>query len=56
MRFPLGETAHVVVAGTAKQEIRVRFGRDDKERAALQGRVVAEQQSFFITLGGPKNP
>jgi hypothetical protein len=33
MRFPLRETASVVLASAAKQKIRVRSGRDDKGRA-----------------------
>jgi hypothetical protein len=32
MRLSLKRAAHVVVAGSAKQEIRVRSGRDDKGR------------------------
>jgi hypothetical protein len=40
IRFPLRETASVVLASAAKQEIRVRYGRDDKGRGvALVGVV-----------------
>jgi hypothetical protein len=32
----------------------LRSGRDDKGELVFPGRVVAEQEQFFITLGGPK--
>jgi hypothetical protein len=47
----LRKTAHVVVASSAKQEIRVRFGRDDKveadvERNANPAALVVKQQGL----------
>jgi hypothetical protein len=41
MRLSLQRAAHAVVASSAKQEIRVRFGRDDKEGGVAKGGLLA---------------
>ena len=39
---------------TADLSTALRSGRDDKGEGGASGKVVAEQEPFFITLGGPK--
>jgi hypothetical protein len=50
MRLSLRKGAHAAVSSAAWQEIRVGM---TKGKATLPWRAVAEQQPFFITLGGP---
>jgi hypothetical protein len=51
MRLSLPRAAHVVVAGSAKQEIRVRSGRDDKgeETAPVQQLLSLEAPLFPLS-------
>jgi hypothetical protein len=54
MRLSLMKAAHVALSGAAKQEIRVRFGRDDKGEGEASMENGAGQRAFFITLDGPQ--
>src|SRR5580698_2021489 len=49
-----GKHFHEGTADTADLSTTLRSGRDDKGEGALPATVVAEQDPFFITLGGPK--
>ncbi|MGB8535595.1 MAG: hypothetical protein WCD57_04220, partial [Acidobacteriaceae bacterium] len=53
MRLSLLKAAHAVVSRSAWQEIRVRSGRNDKERAMVPRRVVAGPKRFNH-LGEPQ--
>jgi hypothetical protein len=67
MRLSLRRTAHVYVAGTAKQEIRVRSGRDDEGKVGIArfrlqatdttGAMATASQTVatFPQLARPKN-
>ena len=54
MRLSLMKAAHVALSGAAKQEIRVRFGRDDKGEGDGSIKSGCWTEAFFITLGGPQ--
>jgi hypothetical protein len=54
MRFPLRETAPVVLASTASRKSGYAPVEMTKGRAVPLSTVVAEQEPFLITLGGPK--
>ena len=54
MRLSLTKAAHVALSGAAKQEIRVRFGRDDKGEGDGSIKSGCWTEAFFITLGGPQ--
>jgi hypothetical protein len=54
MRLSLKKGAHVALSSEAWQEIRVRFGRDDKGEGGAFMESGLGQKAFFITLGGPQ--
>jgi hypothetical protein len=54
MRLSLLKATHVALSGAAKQEIRVRFGRDDKGEDNGSYRSGCRTKAFFITSGGPQ--
>jgi hypothetical protein len=55
MRLSSKKGAHAVLSGAAWQEIRVRFGRDDKGKGgASMGESGLGLKAFFITLAGPQ--
>jgi len=55
MRLSSKKGAHLALSSAAWQEIRVRFGRDDKgEGGAPMGERPRTKGVFFITLGGPQ--
>jgi hypothetical protein len=53
MRLSLKKAARVVMSSAAWQEIRVRFGRDDKGKSDGSIESGCWTEAFFITLGGP---
>jgi hypothetical protein len=54
LRLSLMKAAHVALSGAAKQEIRVRFGRDDKGEGEASMESGCWTEGVFITLGGPQ--
>jgi hypothetical protein len=54
MRLSLRKAAYVALSGAAKQEIRVRFGRDDKGEGEASMESGCWTEGVFITLGGPQ--
>jgi hypothetical protein len=54
MRLSLKKGAHSALSSAAWQEIRVRFGRDDKGEGSASMESGVGQKPFFITLGGPQ--
>jgi hypothetical protein len=54
MRLSLKKGAHSALSSAAWQEIRVRFGRDDKGEGGVSMESGLGQKAFFITLGGPQ--
>ena len=56
MRLSLMKAAHVALSGAAKQEIRVRFGRDDKGEGEASMESGCWTEAFFHRLGWAAGP
>jgi hypothetical protein len=56
MRLSLMKAAHVALSGAAKQEIRVRFGRDDKGEGEASMENGCWTEGVFHHLGWATGP
>ena len=54
MRLSSKKGAHLALSSAAWQEIRVRFGRDDKGEGGASGKSGGWTEAIFVFVNGPK--